>query len=42
VDHLLGVLFIDRMAIDIRRSLAPAIEEILQILQAQSAKKGAR
>jgi len=39
VDHLLGVLFIDRMAADIRRSIAPAIEEILQI---QSAQKGAR
>jgi len=39
VDHLLGVLFIDRMAADIRRSIAPAIEEILQI---QSARKGAR
>jgi len=39
VDHLLGVLFIDRMAADIRRSIAPAIEEILQI---QSIHKGAR
>ena len=39
VDHLLGVLFIDRMAPDIRRSIAPAIEEILQI---QSSPKGAR
>ncbi|NDB95236.1 MAG: peptide deformylase, partial [Verrucomicrobia bacterium] len=39
VDHLLGVLFIDRMAADIRRSISPAIEEILQF---QSTQKGAR
>ena len=30
VDHLLGILFIDRMAAEIRRSIAPALAEILQ------------
>ena len=30
VDHLLGILFIDRMSAEIRRSIAPALTEILQ------------
>ena len=30
VDHLLGILFIDRMSTEIRRSIAPALAEILQ------------
>ena len=30
VDHLLGILFIDRMSSEIRRSIAPALAEILQ------------
>ncbi|MEI7693608.1 MAG: peptide deformylase [Verrucomicrobiota bacterium] len=30
VDHLLGILFIDRMSAEIRRSIAPALAEILQ------------
>jgi peptide deformylase len=30
VDHLMGTLFIDRMTPEERRSLNPALEEILQ------------
>jgi len=30
VDHLMGTLFIDRMTAEARRSLNPALEEILQ------------
>ena len=30
VDHLLGILFIDRMSAEIRRSIAPVLAEILQ------------
>ena len=30
VDHLLGILFIDRMSAEIRRSIAPGLAEILQ------------
>jgi len=30
VDHLLGILFIDRMSAEIRRSIAPSLAEILQ------------
>ncbi len=30
VDHLLGILFIDRMTPDVRRSIAPALDQLLQ------------
>jgi peptide deformylase len=31
VDHLMGILFIDRMSPDAKRTLAPELEKLLQI-----------